>query len=118
MGAGFLLPKVVGLSKATELLLLGDPVDAATAERFGLANRVVPDDRLMEAAMEWARRLAAGPTLALSMTKRMLQNEMHMDITTAVEAEAQAQALILQGQDHRAFYEAFLEKRAPRFRGE
>ena len=118
MGAGFLLPKVVGLSKATELLLLGDPVDATTAERFGLANRVVPDDRLMDAAMEWARRLAAGPTLALSMTKRMLQNEMHMDITTAVEAEAQAQALMLQGKDHRAFYEAFLEKRAPRFRGE
>ncbi|MHC4490511.1 MAG: enoyl-CoA hydratase family protein [Planctomycetota bacterium] len=118
MGAGFLLPKIVGLSKATELLLLGDPVDAVTAERFGLANRVVPDDRLMEAGMEWARRLAAGPTLALSMTKRMLQNEMHMDITTAVEAEAQAQALMLQGKDHRAFYEAFLEKRAPRFRGE
>jgi len=118
MGAGFLLPKIVGLSKATELLLLGDPVDAATAERFGLANRVVPDDRLMDAAMEWARRLAAGPTLALSMTKRMLQNEMHMDIITAVEAEAQAQALMLQGKDHRAFYEAFLEKRAPRFRGE
>jgi enoyl-CoA hydratase/carnithine racemase len=122
MGAGFLLPQVVGLSKATELLLLGDGVDAPTAERLGLANRVVPDDQLMDAAMdaamEWAGRLAAGPTLAVSMTKRMLQNELHMDITTAVEAEAQAQALMLQGKDHRAFYEAFLEKRAPRFRGE
>ena len=118
MGAGFLLPQVVGLSKATELLLLGDAVDAPTAERLGLANRVVPDDQLMDAAMDWARRLAVGPTLALSMTKRMLQNELHMDITTAVEAEAQAQALMLQGKDHRAFYEAFLEKRAPRFRGE
>jgi enoyl-CoA hydratase/carnithine racemase len=118
MGAGFLLPQVVGLSKATELLLLGDAVDAPTAERFGLANRVVPDGELMDAAMEWARRLAAGPTLAISMTKRMLQNELHMDIVTAVEAEAQAQALLLQGKDHRAFYEAFLEKRAPRFSGE
>ncbi len=117
MGAGFLLPQVVGLSKATELLLLGDAVDAATAERIGLANRVVPDDQLMDAAMEWAQRLASGPTLALSMTKRMLQNELHMDIVTAVEAEAQAQALMLQGKDHRAFYEAFLEKRAPRFHG-
>ena len=85
---------------------------------YGLVDRLTEEGGALEAAMEWARRLAAGPTLALSMTKRMLQNEMHMDITTAVEAEAQAQALILQGKDHRAFHEAFLAKRAPRFRGE
>ncbi len=118
MGAGFLLPKIVGLSKATEMLMLGDKVDAATAERFGLANKVVPDGDVVSATMEWARRLAGGPTLALSMTKRMIQNELNMDIVTAVEAEAQAQALMLQGRDHRAFYEAFKEKRAPRFTGE
>ena len=118
MGAGFLLPKVVGLSKATEMLLLGDKVDAATAERFGLANKVVKDAEVLDQAMEWARRLADGPTLAVSMTKRMIQNELHMDIVSAVEAEAQAQALMLQGKDHRAFYEAFREKRAPRFTGE
>jgi enoyl-CoA hydratase/carnithine racemase len=117
MGAGYLLPKVVGLSKATELLLLGDAVDAETAARIGLANRVVPDAGLMPAATEWARRLAEGPTLAISMTKRMLQNELNMDIVTAVEAEAQAQALMLQGRDHKAFYEAFKEKRKPRFEG-
>jgi len=117
MGAGYLLPKVVGLSKASEMLLLGDKVDAETAARFGLANRVVPDAEVVDAAMEWARRLADGPTLAISMTKRMLQNELTMDIVSAVEAEAQAQALLLQGQDHRAFYEAFKEKRAPRFTG-
>jgi enoyl-CoA hydratase/carnithine racemase len=117
MGAGYLLPKVVGLSKATELLLLGDAVDAETAARLGLANRVVPDAELMPAAMEWARRLAEGPTLAISMTKRMLQNELNMDVVTAVEAEAQAQALLLQGRDHKAFYEAFKEKRKPRFEG-
>jgi len=117
MGAGYLLPKVIGLSRATELLMLGDPVDAETAARYGLANRVVPDAELMGAAMDWARRLAEGPTLALSMTKRMLQNEMNMDIVSAVEAEAQAQALMLQGQDHRAFFEAFKEKRKPRFTG-
>jgi len=117
MGAGYLLPKVVGLSKASEMLLLGDKVDAETAARFGLANRVVPDDQVVDAAMEWARRLADGPTLAISMTKRMLQNELTMDIVSAVEAEAQAQALLLQGLDHRAFYEAFKEKRAPRFTG-
>ena len=117
MGAGYLLPKVVGLSKATELLMLGDPVDAETAARYGLANRVVPDGELLDAAMEWARRLAEGPTLAISMTKRMLQNELNMDIVSAVEAEAQAQALLLQGRDHRAFFEAFEEKRKPRFTG-
>ena len=117
MGAGYLLPRVVGLSKATEMLLLGDAVDAQTAERFGLANRVVPDDQVVDATMEWARRLADGPTLALSMTKRMLQNELDMDLAGAIEAEAQAQALLLQGKDHRAFYEAFLEKRPPRFTG-
>jgi enoyl-CoA hydratase/carnithine racemase len=118
MGAGYLLPKVVGLSKASELLLLGDAIDSETAARYGLANRVVPDAELMDATMEWARRLADGPTLAISMTKRMLQNELTMDIVSAVEAEAQAQALLLQGKDHRAFYEAFKEKRKPRFSGE
>jgi len=118
MGAGFLLPKVVGLSKASELLLLGDRIDAADAERFGLANRVVEDGELMQSAMALARRLANGPTLALSMTKRMLLNELHMDLASAVEAEAQAQALMLKGKDHRAFFEAFKEKRKPRFSGE
>jgi len=117
MGAGYLLPKIVGLSKATEMLMLGDKVDAATAERFGLANRVVPDADVLATTMDWAKRLAAGPTLALSMTKRMIQNELNMDLASAVEAEAQAQALLLQGQDHRAFYDAFREKREPRFTG-
>ena len=117
MGAGWLLPRIVGLSKASEMLLLGDRVDARTAERFGLANRVVPDDQLLDAAMEWARRFANGPSFALSTTKRMIQNELHMDFASAIEAEAQAQALMLQGKDHRAFYDAFREKKAPRFTG-
>ena len=89
-----------------------------TAERFGLANKVVDDEKVVDAALEWARALAEGPSLALSMTKRMISNEMNMDIVAAVEAEAQAQALLLQGKDHRAFYDAFLEKRKPRFTGE
>ena len=118
MGAGYLLPRVVGLSKATEWLMLGDKVDAATAERFGLANKVVPEGEALDAAMEWAKRLAEGPRLAIAMTKRMIQNEMTMDVVSAIEAEAQAQALMLQGRDHRAFYDAFKEKRKPRFTGE
>jgi enoyl-CoA hydratase/carnithine racemase len=117
MGAGYLLPRIVGLGRAFELLLLGDTVDIATAERYGLVNRVVPHEHLLDAAYEWARRLAAGPTLALGMTKRMLNNELAMDLTAAIEAEAQAQALLLMGEDHRIFYEAFTAKQPPRFTG-
>src|SRR5947209_41934 len=75
MGAGYLLPRLVGTGRAAELLLLGDTIDAPTAERYGLVNRVVPHAELMSAAYEWAGRLAEGPSLALSMTKRMVNNE-------------------------------------------
>lgn len=107
MGAGYLLPRVVGMGRAFELLLLGDTIDAATAERYGLVNRVVPHEELLPAARQWARRLADGPTLAISMTKHMLNHELNMDLASAIEAEAQAQALMLMGEDHRKFYEAF-----------
>ncbi|HLZ21906.1 MAG TPA: enoyl-CoA hydratase family protein [Ktedonobacterales bacterium] len=117
MGAGFLLPRVVGLGRAFELLLLGDTIDAPMAERYGLVNRVVPHDELLSRTHEWARRLASGPTLALSMTKRMLNNELSMDFGAAIEAEAQAQALLLLGEDHRRFYEAFTQKQKPAFAG-
>ncbi len=117
MGAAYLLPQVVGLGRATELLLFGDTIDAATAERYGLVNRVVPRESLMAAALEWARRLATGPTLAIGMTKRMLHNERHMDLHSALEAEALAQALMLLGQDHRIFYEAFTQQSEPKFTG-
>lgn len=117
MGAAYLLPKVVGLGRATELLMLGDTIDAHTAERYGLATRVVPDAELDAAVQALAERLAQGPTLALSMTKQMLNNELHMDLLSAIESEAQAQALLLMGADHKEFYRAFLEKRPPRFTG-
>lgn len=117
MGAGYLLPRIVGLGRAYELLLLGDTIDAATAERYGLVNRVVAHDDLLPKTYEWARRLANGPTLALGMTKRMIQNELSMDLVSAIEAEAQAQALLLMGEDHRAFYEAFKAKQKPTFTG-
>jgi enoyl-CoA hydratase/carnithine racemase len=117
MGAAYLLPRVVGQGRALELLLLGDSVDAATAERYGLVNRVVPHDDLLPATYEWARRLAYGPSLAISMTKRMVTSEWNMDLLGALEVEAQAQALMLMGEDHRRFYEAFLEKAKPAFVG-
>jgi enoyl-CoA hydratase/carnithine racemase len=117
MGSGYLLPRIVGMGRATELLMFGDTIDAATAERYGLVNKVVPHEELMPTAMEWARRLASGPTQALSMTKRMLNNEWTMDLVSALEAEAQAQALMLMGDDHRRFYEAFKKKEKPQFGG-
>jgi len=117
MGAAFLLPRIVGAGRALEILYFGDSIDAETAERWNLVNRVVPPDTLLSTAQEWAARLASGPTLALSMTKRMVNNEWHMDITSALEAEAQAQALMLMGKDHRAFYDAFKAKQKPIFTG-
>ena len=117
MGAGFLLPRVIGQGRALELLLLGDDVDAASAEHIGLANRVVQREQVLPLAQEWARRLAQGPTLSIGLTKAMVNSEWTMDIATAVEAEAQAQALMMMGQDHRAFYEAFKEKRKVEFTG-
>jgi enoyl-CoA hydratase/carnithine racemase len=117
MGAAYLLPRVVGLGRAAEVLLFGDTLDASTAERYGLVNRVVPHDQLLPAAVDWARRLASGPTQAIGMTKRMLNNELHLDLISALEAEAQAQALMLLGEDHRIFYQAFKDKVDPRFVG-
>ncbi|MCB9872031.1 MAG: enoyl-CoA hydratase family protein [Planctomycetes bacterium] len=117
MGAAHLLPRVVGAGRAAELLLLGDKIDAAECLRIGLANRVVAPESLMPDALALAERLAAGPALANAMTKRMLVNEANMDLESAIEQEAQAQALLLRAADHREFYEAWRDKRAPRFEG-
>src|SRR5216683_3351500 len=117
MGAGYLLPRVVGLGRASELLMLGDTIDATTAERYGLVNRVVAHADLLPSANAWAKRLAQGPTFALSMTKHMINHELSMDLVSALEAEAQAQALMLMGDDHRSFYEAYKVKEKPKFTG-
>jgi len=117
MGSAFLLPRVVGQGRAMELLMLGDDVDAPTAERYGLANRVAPKEQVLPMAREWAARLAAGPTFSHGVTKMMVNNEWTMDLISALESEAQAQALMMMGADHRAFFEAFKEKRKPEFRG-
>jgi enoyl-CoA hydratase/carnithine racemase len=117
MGAAYLLPRIVGTGRALELLMFGDTIDAPTAERYGLANRVVAPEELLPLAQEWAARLAAGPSLALAMTKTMVNREWNMDLAAAIEAEAQAQALLLMGDDHRRFYEAFSAKTKPEFTG-
>ena len=117
MGAAWLLPRVVGLGRASEWLLLGDGVTAQEALAAGLATRVVPAEDVLAEATALATRLAKGPHLAQSMTKRLLNNEAHMDLSAAVELEAVAQALLLRADDHRAFYEAFQKGEKPEFTG-
>jgi enoyl-CoA hydratase/carnithine racemase len=117
MGAAWLLPQVVGLARANELLMLGDPVPAEEAAKIGLANRVVAPERVLDEARALARRLAAGPTFALGMTKEMLNREPGMALEEALEAEAQAQQICMATRDFREAYEAFVAKREPRFEG-
>lgn len=117
MGSAYLLPRVVGLGRASELLLLGEPVSAATAQAIGLATRVVPDDDLVANATELAARLAAGPTMAYAATKVLLGRELDMDLGSAIELEAYTQAMLMTTEDHAEFYRAFTEKRPPQWKG-
>jgi enoyl-CoA hydratase/carnithine racemase len=117
MGTAFLLPRLVGLGRATELLLLGDAVDAATAERYGLFNRVVQNEKLLEEALGLARRLASGPSFGIGITKELLNAELSMDLNNALDNEARAQAICMSTQDFKEAHQAFTEKRAPRFTG-
>lgn len=115
MGAAWLLPRIVGLGIATDLLLTGDFIDAREAFRIGLYNRVVPGDQLHGVAHAVAARLARGPSEALAVTKRSLDEEAAMDLESALEAEARAQARCMESPNFREAYEAFRGKRAPRF---
>jgi enoyl-CoA hydratase/carnithine racemase len=116
MAASFLLPRVVGLSKATEMLFTGDFVSAAEAERIGLYNRVVPAAELTNATHDFAKQLARGPGFALGKTKEMLNRELDMDLLAALESEAQVQAICMQHPDYREAYEAFVAKREANFK--
>jgi enoyl-CoA hydratase/carnithine racemase len=115
MGAAWLLPRIVGLGRASELLMTGDFVDAREAERIGLYHRVVAAERLLPEARAWAERLARGPSFALAMTKEMLNREASVDLDTALELEAEVQAVCMQQPSFREAYEAFRAKREPRF---
>jgi enoyl-CoA hydratase/carnithine racemase len=116
MGAAWLLPRIVGLGRATELLMTGDFISARDALAIGLYNRVVPDADLMPTARTIAAALARGPAFALSMTKEALNREAAMDLPAALEAEAQLQAALMLYPDFREAYEAFRDKREARFR--
>lgn len=115
MGAAWLLPRIVGLGHASELLMEGEFTTAARAREIGLYNRVVPDAELMATAMTHARRLAAGPTMGTAITKRMLNQEASMTLESAMQAEGWIQAECMAHPDYHEAHQAFLEKRAPNF---
>jgi enoyl-CoA hydratase/carnithine racemase len=117
MGSAYLLPRLVGLGRATELLMLGDRIDASRALAIGLATDVIDDANLPEATAELARRLADGPALAYSTTKLLLTRELDVDLGSAIEMEATAQALLMKSQDHREFYAAWRDGRRPEWTG-
>lgn len=116
MGASWLLPRLVGMGRATELLMTGDFLDADGAERIGLYNRVVPQERVVEEGRAWAIRLATGPSFALEVTKRMLYREAAMDFDAALAAEVEIQSICMQDPNFREAYEAFRERRKPEFK--
>ena len=115
MGALYLLPRIVGLGKATELVYFGDTIDAQEAYRIGLANRVVPGETLMDEAYKWASRLKDGPLYALGVTKELIEYEGNVDLEAALEMEAMAQARCMETPDFVEGYNAFIEKRPLRF---
>jgi len=118
MGAAYLLPRIVGLGHASELLLFGDIIDGRRALEIGLVNRVYDEPaKVVERAQEWAEKLARGPAFAHSMTKQMLESEHTMALAEAIEAEAQAQAICMQHPDFRTAHDAFKAKHKPVFAG-
>ena len=117
MGSAYLLPRIVGLGRATELLMLGEPVSAERARQIGLATEVLPAFELEPRANELAQRIASGPAFAFATTKSLLTRELDMGLGAAVELEAITQALMMQSGDFEEFYRAWDEGRKPDWRG-
>jgi 2-(1,2-epoxy-1,2-dihydrophenyl)acetyl-CoA isomerase len=114
-GSLFFLTRMLGLSKATELALTGEPLSADDAVRLGLVAAVVPPDQLMAAAMERARRLAEGPRQTYALIKRGMERALQLDLEQTMELESQLQALAAETPDAQEAIRAFLEKRKPVF---
>lgn len=116
-GGTYILPRLVGIARAAEMIFSGKALTAAEALQWGLINRVVPNAELEKAAREWAEELAKGPTLAIGLAKQALWKNLNQDFPSALRLEAQSQRICLQSQDHREAVRAYREKRAPRFLG-
>ena len=115
MGMCWLLPRIIGYGRATELLMTGDFITAAEAERIGLYNRVVADDNVLEVALNLAEQLAKGPAHGIGVTKQQLDEEADMAFVAALDREARVQAECMRSSDFREAYDAFVEKREARF---
>ncbi|MCH7682335.1 MAG: enoyl-CoA hydratase family protein [Gemmatimonadetes bacterium] len=115
MGIAWLLPRIIGFGRATELLMTGEFTDAETALRIGLYNRVVPVDEVLDEARKLAEKLARGPSYALGVTKQSLNQEASLDLASALQAEAEAQAVCMENPNFREAYEAFTAKREAEF---
>jgi 2-(1,2-epoxy-1,2-dihydrophenyl)acetyl-CoA isomerase len=116
-GGAYLLPRMIGLAKAKELVFLGDDLSATDAERIGLINKAVPPDELAAAVDEWAIRLANGPTKAISLSKWLLNRSLDSDRVTALADEAWAQEMASTTSDFAEGVQAFIERRDVEFRG-
>ena len=115
MGIAWLLPRIIGFGRATELLMTGEFTDAETALRIGLYNRVVPVAEVLGEARKLAEKLARGPSYALGVTKQSLNQEASLDLASALQAEAEAQAVCMENPNFREAYEAFTAKREAEF---
>ena len=118
MGACAILPRIIGQGRAAELLYTGRVMTAQEGESWGFHNRLVPRDALLDEAKALARSLAAGPTFAHSITKTQLSQEWNVSLETAIEMEAQAQAICMATNDFKRAFEAFAAKRTPEFKGD
>ncbi len=117
MGVSWLLPRIVGLGRASEMLLLGGKVTSHEAASWGLATRVVPDDQLDAVVTEYAGRLKELAPWGLAMTKEMLNRAASTDYSSAIEMDAFTQTLLMTADDFREFHAGFMEKRKPEFHG-
>jgi enoyl-CoA hydratase/carnithine racemase len=118
MGACNMLPRIIGVGRAAELLYTGRSMDGAEAERFGFFNKLCEPERVLEEAQALAKSLSDGPTFAHAMTKRCIHQEWNMGVDESIEAEAQAQAICMQTKDYERAYEAFVAKGRPAFQGD
>lgn len=117
MGATYALPRLLGTAKAFEIIATGGSIDAVEAERIGLVNRAVPDDKLMSAANELAAKFASGPSVGIELMKRAVYKGIHNDLERQLDFEGYAQNICRQTEDHREAVKAFSAKRQPSFKG-
>ncbi len=117
MGGVYFLPRLIGLSKAKLLAFTGDMIDSQEAARIGLVDKVFPDDQLMPAVERLARQLASGPTKTIAMIKLAMNRSLSMDLNSSLDYTTNLQCFIVQTEDHKEAFKAFLEKRKPIFKG-